>query len=63
MLLNGNYLICLILCRRGASSGIPASRSLVHCLSYANVPVATLSLGSPVLEQKLLCDVALGVLA
>ena len=42
----------------GLLSGTPASRSLAHGLSYANVPVATPSRGAPVLEQKLLCDVA-----
>ena len=42
----------------GRLSGSPASRSLAHGLPYANVPVATLSRGAPVLEQKLLCDVA-----
>jgi len=41
----------------GPLSGSPASRSLAHGLPYANVPVATLSRGLPVLEQKLLCDV------
>jgi len=42
----------------GPLSGTPASRSRAHGLSYANVPVATLSRGAPVLEQKLLCDMA-----
>jgi len=42
----------------GPLSGTPASRSLAHGLSYVNVPVATSSRGAPVLEQKLLCDMA-----
>jgi len=42
----------------GPLSGTPASRSLAHGLSYANVPVATPSRGALVLEQKFLCDVA-----
>ena len=42
----------------GPLSGTPASRSLAHGLSYANVPVATPSRAAPILEQKLLCDVA-----
>ena len=40
----------------GPLSGTPASRSLAHGLSYANVPIAMPSHGAPVLEQKLLCD-------
>ena len=42
----------------GPLSGTPASSSLAHGLSYANLPVATPSSGVPLLEQKLLCDVA-----
>jgi len=38
----------------GPLSSTPASRSLAHDLSYANVPGATPSRGAPVFEQKLL---------
>jgi len=44
--------------RRGASSGTSASRLLAYGLFYENVPLATPSRGAPVLEQKLLYDVA-----